>query len=207
MKNTHALLAVILITGLVALIVVALVSGIGFSVGRMRQILDGLDPQAGILLGVASLVALLCAWLIAAAIRSAKYSEINCLRATERASLYEAVLESLAPSFGQPPDSLPAPEKAMLLKASAPVLKEYLCLLSMLSQVNAEDEQVRPQVNRLLLAMRRDLGESTFGLDQADWSGWLTNPGSASISEKINGATSAPRTEFVTPAIQFSNRA
>ena len=178
MKKTQTVATIIVITGIVALIIVAVIGGIRFSVGSIRRIFDSLDPQVGIILGVACVVALLCAWIIAAAIRSAKQREIQSRIGWERASLYQAVLEHLAARFTGSDDGLPTPEKALLLKASAPVLKEYRVLLSMLSDVNAGVEQINQQVNRLVLAMRRDSGLSTYGMENEDWSAWLRDPAS-----------------------------
>jgi hypothetical protein len=174
MKKTQMVATIIVITGIVALIIVAVIGGIRFGVGSIRRIFDSLDPQTGIILGVASLVGLLCAWILAAAIRSAKQREIENRTATQRASLYEAVLESLAARLSGSLDQ-PALKEALLLKASTPVLKEYRLLLSMLSDVNADHEQRKRQVNRLLLVMRRDCGLSTYGLENEDWFAWMRN--------------------------------
>jgi hypothetical protein len=178
MKKTQTVATIIVITGMVALIIVAVISGIRFSVGSIRRIFDSLNPQASIILSVACVVALLCAWMIAAAIRSAKQREIQSRIATERVNLYKEVLESLPGRFSGSPERSPELERAQFLKASAPVLKEYRLLLGMLSDVNAEVEQINHQVNRLLLAMRRDCGLSTYGLEKEDWSRWLRNPAS-----------------------------
>jgi hypothetical protein len=178
MKKTQTVAAIILITGIVALIIIALIGGIRFSVGSIRLIFGALDPQIGVILGVACLVALLCAWIIAAAVRSAKQREIQSRIATERVSLYKEVLESLQVRMSGAPDRPPDLGKALLLKASTPVLKEYRLLLSMLSDVNAEVGQINQQLNRLVLAMRRDSGLSTYGLENEDCSRWLRDPAS-----------------------------
>jgi hypothetical protein len=166
--------AIIVMMGIVALIIVAVIGGIRFSVGSIRRLFDSLDPQVGIILGVACVVALLCAWIIASAIRSAERREIESRSATQRASLYEAVLESLASRLSGSLEQ-PALNEALLLKASTSVLKEYRLLSSLLSDVNADNEQRKRQVNRLLLIMRRDCGLSTYGLENEDWSSWLRN--------------------------------
>ena len=87
MKKTQMVAAIIVITGMVLLVIVAVIGGIRFSVGSIRRIFDSLDPQVGIVLGVACIVALLCAWIIAAGIKSAKQREIESRTATQRASL------------------------------------------------------------------------------------------------------------------------
>ena len=192
MKKTQTVATIIVITGIVALVIVAVIGGIRFGVGSIRRIFDSLDPQAGIILGVACLVALLCAWIIAAAIRSAKQREIQSRIGWERASLYEAAMEHLAARFARSSNGLPTPEKALLFKASAPVLKEYRVLQSMLSDVNVDVEQINQQVNRLLLAMRRDSGLSTYGLENEDWYRWLRDPASIPRAQD-NGTMQKPR--------------
>jgi hypothetical protein len=176
---------------MVALIIVAVIGGIRFGMGSIRRIFDSLDQQVGIILGVACIVAFLCACIIAAAIRSAKQREIQSRTATERASLYEAVLESLV---GRLSGSLeqPALKEALLLKASTSVLKEYRLLLSMLSDVNSDYEQRKRQVNRLLLVMRRDCGLSSYGLDNEDWCCWLQNT-MQTRDDQNNGTMQKPR--------------
>jgi hypothetical protein len=87
MKKTQAVAAMIVIMGIIALIIVAVIGGLRFGTGSIRRLFDSLDPQAGIILGVACVVALLCAWIIAAAIRSAKRREIQSRLGWERANL------------------------------------------------------------------------------------------------------------------------
>ena len=196
MKRTHTVVAVLVITCIVALIVVALATGIEFSLGRIRSVFDALDPQSAIILGVASLVALLCAWLIAAAIRSAKQSEIESRAATERANLYEAVLESLAARLSRASEEWPVHHEATILKASVPVLKKYRLLLGLLSDADSGEEQIRQQTNRLLLAMRRDCGLSTYGLESEDWFGWLKQPTTVKALKGTDNGTSVQRPGF-----------
>jgi hypothetical protein len=190
MKKTQTVATVIVITSMVALIIVVVIGGIRFGVGSIRRIFDSLDPQTGIILSVACVVALLCTWISAAAIRSAKQREIQSRIATERVSVYQEVLESLVARSSD--HGLPAPEKALLLKASVPVLKEYRVLLSTLSDVNAGVQKIDQQVNRLVLAMRRDAGLSTHGLENEDWSHWLGNPASVPRVQD-NGTMQKPR--------------
>ena len=194
-NKKQALVAVIMIASL-ALIVVVLISGIGFSLGRIRSIFDALDLQTGIILGVTSVVALLCGWLIAATIRSTKQREIEGRAAAERANLYEAVLESLAARLSRSSDGWPVRQEAMLLKASVPVLKEYRLLLGILSDADSGEEQVREQANRLLLVMRRDCGLSTYGLESENWFVCLKQPMTVKTVQGTNNGTSAQRPDF-----------
>src|SRR5262249_1267190 len=179
MKKTQMVAAMIAITGMVALIIVAVIGGIRFSIGSVRRIFASLYPQVGIILSVACVLALFCTLVIASALRSAKRRQIENRTATERASLYKEVLESLSVRLSGSLEQ-PVLDEALLLKASTAVLKEYRLLLDMLADVSADVERVNQQVNRLVLAMRRDCGSSTYGWEKEDWSRWLR--ASASIS-------------------------
>ena len=196
-NKKQTLVAVIMIAGLVALIVAALVGGIGFSVEHLRSVFDPLDPQVVIVLGAASLVALLCAWLIAAAIRSVGRRADESNRLCERTRIYQAFLESVANAEGRFGEAAAPLAATLFLIGGAPVVKEYRAFAQMLSGGSASKDEVRMQINRLMLAMRRDVGESTFGLEQEDWSGWLQNSASDKSCQQSNGATLAQRPEAV----------
>jgi hypothetical protein len=63
---------IIVITDIVALIIVAVISGIRFSGGAVRRILGLLDPHVDIILGVACTVAL-CAWIIVVIVNNGRF--------------------------------------------------------------------------------------------------------------------------------------
>lgn len=171
-----ALLAMALMLGTIG-------GGIWFGAAGIRQLLDVLDPRSAIVLGVASVVALLGALVIAVAIRSAKQTEIDSRRQSERAHIFVAVMDVLAArlrgaipvvpdDLGQP-EERSIPEMALFLKGSETVVKEYRTVLSLLSQPRPEAPGIRKQVSRLLLAMRRDCGSSALRLENDDWSDLL----------------------------------
>jgi hypothetical protein len=72
MKKTQTVATKIVITGIVALVIVAVIGGIRFSVGSIRRIFDLLDPHVEIILGVACTVAL-CAWIIVVIVDNGRF--------------------------------------------------------------------------------------------------------------------------------------
>jgi hypothetical protein len=61
-------------------------------------------------------------------------------------------------------------EKALFLRGSVAVNNEYRALAQLLSDPGADEKVLRRQVTRFLLALRRDCGQSTYGLETEDWS-------------------------------------
>jgi hypothetical protein len=204
MKRGEWFAGAVLITGLLAATVLAVKLGLG----KIQHIFDGLEPQAGIILGVSAAVLLLCSALIAAAIRAAGRRDARIWRYNERARIHQALLDTLAMRR----DDITGPAlpliRTLFLIGSAPVLKEYRTLAQMLSAGNDGEERLRKQLNRLILAMRRDAGESTFGLENEDWLDWLQNPAPYKASRRTNDApaTEAPDFDFAVPAHRLSPR-
>ena len=153
----------------------------------------GLDPQTGIVLGVSAIVALLCSALIGRAIRSAKQREIDSHLHSERAALCQALMESLGVLVSEGSNGgrngtgdLFAVEKALFLRGSVAVNNEYRALLRLLSDPGADEKVLRSQITRFLLALRRDCGQSTYGLESEDWSDLVRFP-SRQVASERNG--------------------
>jgi hypothetical protein len=194
--------------GLVAAVVAAAVIAVKIGFGKIRILFDGIDSQTGIILGVMAVVLLLCSLAVATAIRSAGRRTGESTRQNERARTYQALLASIANGDERGGDTAAPLAATLFLLGSAQVVQGYRTLAQMVSAGNASEAEVRKQINRLMLAMRRDIGESTFGLEQEDWLDWLQNPVSDKTSEPIkNGTTSVHRQEFIAPAVRLSNRA
>jgi len=183
MKKTNigvAIIVFILMVGLVA----ALIGGLGFSLSQARRLFGGLEPLTAIVLGAACLTALLAAWLVASAIRGSREREVAASAAAERGRIYAGLLEALAPNSRPTPPTWPAIREALFLRGSNGVLHEYQATLQLLSATATPEEQARQQLTRLMLAMRRDVGGSTFGLENQDWSDWLAHrPATASAND------------------------
>jgi hypothetical protein len=203
MKKTQIFVAIILVTPMIAIVVAAIVGGVGFGLAHVQRVFDALDPQTAIILGVASVVALLGARVVSGAARSAKEFEIESGLQRDRTRLYLELLQTLS-IYSNAITCKPSPLATSLFLIGPPrVIQEYRTLVQMIFAGNASEAAVRMQINRLVLAMRRDIGESTFGLDQEDWSGWLQSPVLGNTSEPINGATSPHRPEFMAPAVRL----
>src|SRR5688572_3676361 len=156
MKKSELFVGFVLITAIIA----AAVAAVKLGLGKIQHIFDSLDPQVGIILGVSAAVLFLCSGLIGAAIRAAGHHEARVWRRNERARIYRALLDTLAIRTDDAMGAALPLTRSLFLIGGAPVLKEYRTLIHMLSAGNDGDERLIKQVNRLLLAMRRDVGES-----------------------------------------------
>ena len=149
----------------------AVIAGARFCFGMILHALTALelDPQTGLLLGCAAILVLWGALVIRVAIRSRTHQELEIRRAEALVPIYTQIMKAVA-------EQLPPPEHAqrvLFLQGGATVLKEFRALLALRSHADTVMERVNRQTSRLLLAMRRDLGATTLGLEQEDWSSWL----------------------------------
>ena len=115
--------------------------------------------------------------------RSAKQREIDSRLHSERAALYHALMESLGVLVSEESTGgrngtgdLFAVEKALFLRGSVAVNNEYRALLRLLSDPGADEKVLRSQITKFLLALRRDCGQSTYGLESEDWSDLVRFP-------------------------------
>jgi hypothetical protein len=205
MRKSELMAGIVLLSAVLAVLVVAIKLG----VDEIQHIFDSLDSQIGTILGVGAVVLLLCSAMIATAVRGTGRRENELWRQSERARIYQAMLEALANRAGDLTGTGSPFSTTLFLIGSAPVVKEYRTFIHMVSGRNAAEERVRKQVNRLMLAMRRDVGESTFGLEHEDWSGWLQSLVATKSSQESNGAAPIRPSDFdfAEPAHRLSSRA
>jgi hypothetical protein len=79
-------------------------------------------------------------------------------------------------------------ERALFLRGSVAVNNELpRALLRLWWNAEADEKVLRGQVTRFVLALRRDCGQSTFGLESEDWSDLLDIPSSSVASEQNAG--------------------
>jgi hypothetical protein len=173
------------------------------------------DPQTAIVLGVGTILALLCSALVGRAIHSAKQREIDSRLQSERAALYQELMELLTVRVSEGPidgrngmDDLFAVEKALFLRGSVAVNKECRALLKLLSGPGADEKVLRSQITKLLLALRRDCGQSAYGLESEDWSHLLGFPPVKNTSQQNARTTPAALTNAnaASPAHSLSPR-
>jgi hypothetical protein len=185
-----------------------------FGLSSIHQAFDGLDPQTGVVLGVSAIVALLCSAVIGRAIRSAKQREIDSHVRSERAALLQALMDSLGVLVSEGSTGgrngtvdLFAVEKALFLRGSVAVNNEYRALLQLLCDRRADEKALRSQITRFLLALRRDCGQSTHGLESEDWSDLVRLPWRQAASERnadfppphFTGVDAVPPTHSLSP--------
>jgi hypothetical protein len=215
MKKNEVVIGLGFLTVFLVALIAAGVAIARFGLSRINQAFDSLDPQTGIVLGVSAIVALLCSALIGRAIGSAKRREIDSHVHSELAALYQALMESLVVhacegSTGgrDGTDDLFAVEKALFLRGSVAVNNEYRELSRLLSDAAADEKVLRSQITKFLLAMRRDCGQSTYGLENEDWSDLVGLP-SRQVVSKANSDSRSPHfiaADAAPPTHRFSPR-
>jgi hypothetical protein len=198
MKKNEMIISLALLPVFLAALIASGIAVAQFGLNRVNQAFDGLDSQTGVVLGVSAIVALVCSALIGRAIRSAKQREIDSRLHSERAALYQALIESLALLVSENSTSsrdgtsdLFAVEKALFLRGSVAVNNEYRALLQLLSDPRADEKLLRSQITGFLLALRRDCGQSTYGLESEDWSDLVRFP-SRQVAPERNGDCPPP---------------
>jgi hypothetical protein len=198
MKKNEVVIGLAFLTVFLVALIAAGVAVARFGFSRINQAFDSLDPQTGIVLGVSAIVALLCSALIGRAIASAKRREIDSHAHSERAALYQALTESLVVPISEASTcgrngngDLFSLEKALFLRGSVAVNNEYRALLRSLSDAGADERALRSRITRFLLALRRDCGQSTYGLENEDWSDLVRLP-SRQVVSKANPDSQSP---------------
>jgi hypothetical protein len=170
------------------------------ALGRANQLFDILDRPTAIVLGVSALVICLCTLSISAAIRSVSSRSHEARRRSERLAVYDALLATVETPIDKT-TIVPPAARAMLLIGSTPVVNEYRRLVQLRLLGSVDQACVRQQINRLLLAMRRDIGESTVGLDSEDWSAWVSGTLTQSAIESSHASSDAsPNFSQIAPA-------
>ena len=164
MRRSELVVAVVVITTVVSSAAVA----VTFGVRRIQPILGGLDAQTGMALGVIAV-----ALSLIAAIRAAGRRQSNLWWQSERARVYQALLDAMADRAGDATPAQAAFARTVFLVGSVSVVKEYRTLFQTLAAGNASEESVKKHVNRLILAMRRDVGQPMQRLENEDWADWL----------------------------------
>jgi hypothetical protein len=201
MRKNETLIGLALLAVFLATLIAVGAAVVQFGLSRINQAFDSLGPETGIVLGVSAIVALLCSALIGRAIRSAKQREIDSQVHSERAAIYQALMESLGAQVSEESTSsrngtvdILAVEKALFLRGSVAVNNEYRALSRLMSNPEVVETILRMQITRFLLALRRDCGQSTHGLEGEDWSDLVRFPSLQVESEQNAG----------TPPLQFT---
>jgi len=157
----------------------ALVGGVLYTFRFLAGVFASLDFQVGIITSVATLVVLLSAAVIASAIKRAKSAASADPISGKRAALYDRILRAWSVFLAEncrPADealkSLKAElsgfENGLVLIASPEVIRAYLALRGAKAGSPQQNSELRTQLGRLIVAMRRDLTASAPDLDEND---------------------------------------
>lgn len=167
-----ALVSIVLVIALLG----ALGTGGYVGVQGLRELLSTLDQQVVTLTAVFSIVAFLCASIVAGGLkwRGRKEKEIQ-LRA-EKADVYEKILICWGEVFptrtnGVEPsllNDLHKLERVLTLRGSPRVLKLYGDIQTSVNGVHPQSPDLRSLIAKLTLEMRRDLGQSIISIGEQE---------------------------------------
>jgi hypothetical protein len=158
-------------------ILLALGGGAFYLCRFLAGVFASLDFQVGIVTSVAALVVLLSAVVIASAIKRVKRAESIPPLSGERAALYDRIFRAWSVLLAEDRHltdealrslkaEMSALESGLGLIASPEVIKAYLALRGAKGGSPTQNGELRTQLGRLLVAMRRDLGASAPDLDE-----------------------------------------
>jgi hypothetical protein len=134
-----------------------------------------LEPQAATITAIASVVALVCATIIASGLKSRDHQEHETGTRVEKAQLYKQLL-SVSSRWGQlerEGDTDTENEHLKLkqrlaLWGSPGVIKTYAELERRATQEALHGDDVHPLLNELVMEMRKDLGQTTSNIKKDD---------------------------------------
>ncbi len=167
----------VIIAGILILLLgSALAIGGYWGLGLVVDMFNRLEPQLAIITAIISVVALLCASIVAGGLKWTGRREAECRMRAEKADLYEKILllwgeilsnrmKVLEPSVL---DDLQKLERVLTLRGSAKVLKHYGEFQVCVKTNGLHASELPPLIAKLTLEMQKDLGESTLNVDEHD---------------------------------------
>lgn len=156
-------------------LLLGLLAGAYFLFKYVTGVFATLEPQAETLAWVASIVALLCAVIIAEGLKARGQREAEAIAAAEKAGVYQQLLSACCAQWTAS-DSANGPlrdpelvriEHALALQGSGKVISAYLDFRRADNAGNSQDQTSAP-LSRLVQAMRADLGRSDVSRGDAD---------------------------------------
>lgn len=154
----------------------ALLAGGYFLFKYVVSMFGTLEPQVETLAAIASVVALLCAVIIAEGLKARGQKESYSIATVERAKIYERLLFLCCEQLKTPGDGdvraadaeLGKIEHLLALHGSAKVISAYVRLRRMEIQDGKSSDAAPALVNNLLTEMRGDLGRTDFIRKESD---------------------------------------
>jgi hypothetical protein len=147
----------------------ALIAALGFGAWLtfrgIGALFAGLDPQVATVTGIACLIALLAAWMIARSIGAAsRQSKASAIR-EEKAATYQLFVDFWGNRLRQGPADLSEKpqvlERVLALYGGTAVIKAHTALRRLAHENGVQHPDVRAGLARALAAIREDLGSDT----------------------------------------------
>jgi hypothetical protein len=144
----------------------ALLAGAYFLLAYVVGVFAGLGADAGTIAAIASVVAILCAAILAEGLKARGRIDQPAVTVAEKAAVYERLLSLCCGRLGRQgsPDG-PAPdaelakmERLLALHGSTKVISAYVLLRRLAKEEGRPDNAGAPQLKTLAMEMRSDLG-------------------------------------------------
>jgi len=177
MKTVSTIFGVML--GIVMLGAIAAGGYVVFKV--VLDLFGTLEPQVATMTAIASMVALLCAAIIAGGFKWTGRKEAEVQVRADKSNLYEGImliwgekLNNRTKAMDQATgDELLKLERLLTLRGNSQVIKAYVALQALEKKAGLHSPEIPSQVAKVLLEMRKDLGEDVLNLTESDLVGVL----------------------------------
>lgn len=202
MNNRELFVGTALFGSLVAVGIIA----IKFGMLAILRSLSKLDPRSTVILVLISAALLLCSFIIAGAIRAAGRQSADAARNAQRARFYQSLLDAVGDPSGTGSELNANWEATLFLIAGTSVVREFRKWKDLAKRGESTSPETARQFHRLVLAMRRDLGQSTAGLEFDPREVRREDEGRRSDSGYV-GAPESSGLDFAAPAIRLTSQA
>ncbi len=154
----------------------ALAGGGYFTIKFGLDLFGTLEPQVATITAIASVVALLCAAIIAGGFKWMGRKEAEVQVRAAKANLYEGIvliwgekLSNRTKAMDQATeDELQKLERLLTLRGNSKVIKTYIELQVLEKNAGLQGPEIPTQIANLLLEMRKDLGQAVLNLSESD---------------------------------------
>lgn len=154
----------------------ALLAGGYFLFRYVMDVFATLEPTVATLTAIASVVALLCATIIASGLKARSQKDQGAGMSVEKARIYEQLLALCRGQLrGQEitnelaaDDGLVELEQLLALHGSPNVITAYVNLRRQARQEGKQGDEVPAPLNKLVMDMRGDLGRTALNLKEND---------------------------------------
>jgi len=166
MKNYGSLLAILIVIGIIVAVGWGGYIGIRYVIGQFGLI----NPQLAALLTISALTAIICSLLIAGAIRTLNGVHHASIH-QEKAVIYTRFIEAWISGIKNGTDlfrEMYELKPHLLILSGDAVLKQFDILTRMLQEEGQTRDRLVEQAEKVLLEMRKDLGNRNRGILKGD---------------------------------------